>query len=177
MDKFEVGKRMRDRRVALGWAPKEAGSRIDISQQYLGRLEQGKQSLAMWETLFRICEVYGCSADWLLGLPNAPEPPTPPPLPEGGVKLLELMAEMSDRGRAELLTLGEALHDLDQEFERTAMLSNAIAALGGEALLDWVKQELALRTARLGSTAAAIADLRTEVEASLPAEESTDGQE
>jgi transcriptional regulator with XRE-family HTH domain len=173
MNKIKIGERLRARRMGSGWTQKEAGQRLHLTQQYVGELEQGKKTPAPWETLMRICAVYGCSADWLLGLPDAPAPPQAS-LPEGGAEMLALMAGLSARPRGELLAMARALHAFDQESQRTVMLSNAIAALGGEELLNWLQSELTARTARLGSAAAAMAELRALLETSLAAEEAAE---
>lgn len=42
---------------------------LGTSQQYYGKYESGERPLPV-ERLFRLCEYYGVSADYILGLPD-----------------------------------------------------------------------------------------------------------
>jgi transcriptional regulator with XRE-family HTH domain len=65
------------RRIELGWSQKEAAHRIDVSDQFLGQVENEKGKLPSLDTFLRICLNYEVSADWLLELSNPPAPKPP----------------------------------------------------------------------------------------------------
>ena len=59
--------KLRDLRQERGLTQKQIADIIGTSQQYYGKYENGLRPLPL-EHLKKLCEFYGASADWLLGL-------------------------------------------------------------------------------------------------------------
>ena len=55
---------------------KEFAERIGLSQQNYANYENGKQGLKS-DLIAKICETFGCSAEWLLELDNVATAPIP----------------------------------------------------------------------------------------------------
>jgi transcriptional regulator with XRE-family HTH domain len=169
---IKIGQQLQRCRKTLkkGKTQAEVAADLGISRGYLIAIETDRNQPS-YDLLVRLADYYDTTLDFLFGRDQASS------RAEGDAEMLALMAEMSGRGRGELLAMARALHAFDQEAQRTVMLSNAIAALGGEGLLDWLQSELTARTARLGSAAAAMAELRALIEASMAAEEAAEEEQ
>lgn len=65
--------RIRDLRLQKGWKQADLAKRINTTQQSVARYETGERGIDA-DTICQLCEVFGCTADYLLGrslLPSA----------------------------------------------------------------------------------------------------------
>ena len=69
--------RIRVLRAARGWTQAELGDLLSCSDVTVGRYEQEKRGLDV-PTICRLCDVFGCTADYLLGRSSRPEPELTP---------------------------------------------------------------------------------------------------
>ena len=60
-----VGERLKNLRREHNWTRAEAGNLLGISEQQLGRIERGSRHITV-ETLDKVCELTGASADYIL---------------------------------------------------------------------------------------------------------------
>jgi transcriptional regulator with XRE-family HTH domain len=77
-------------------------------------MERGLKSPTA-ETLIRLARRYKTSADYLLGVVDDPAPAVRRELPAFGVELLEVVRQLPEGRREELLRIGEVLLRLSQE--------------------------------------------------------------
>lgn len=99
--------RIRELRKENGWLQAELATRLNVAQQTAARYETEQRQLDP-ETIHKLCDIFGCTADYLLG--------------RSEVRSFELSAE-----EAELLRNYRALSPEGREFIRHTM---ALAALG-----------------------------------------------
>jgi len=71
----ELGKRIVAAREQLGWSQRELVRVSRVGQNNLSVLEQGKKSSVRADTVVRLAEALGVSADYLLGLTDDPATP------------------------------------------------------------------------------------------------------
>ena len=69
--------RIKDLRAARGWTQAELGELLSCSDVTVGRYEQEKRGLDV-PTICRLCDVFGCTADYLLGRSSRPDPALSP---------------------------------------------------------------------------------------------------
>ena len=69
--------RIKDLRAARGWTQAELGVLLSCSDVTVGRYEQEKRGLDV-PTICRLCDVFGCTADYLLGRSSRPDPALSP---------------------------------------------------------------------------------------------------
>ena len=65
--------RIRDLRLSKGWQQKELASRLSIGANSISRYETGKRELDP-PTINALCDLFGCTADYLLGRSDNPRP-------------------------------------------------------------------------------------------------------
>lgn len=65
LNKTIVGKRLRKQREKLSLTREAFAEYIDISPQFLAEVENGKKGMSV-ETLFKICNKFEISADYLI---------------------------------------------------------------------------------------------------------------
>ena len=65
--------RIRELREARGWGQKELADRLQVAYQTIGHYETGRRSPDL-ETVARLCDVFGVTADYLLGRSDMPQP-------------------------------------------------------------------------------------------------------
>lgn len=99
--------RIKELRQANGWTQEDLAARLSVSYQAVGHYEREFRSPDI-ETIHKLCDIFGCTADYLLG--------------RSEVRSFELSAE-----EAELLRGFRALSSEGREFIRHTM---ALAALG-----------------------------------------------
>ena len=58
--------RIRELRTAKGWTQADLAARMNTKRQTIGHYETGFRGLDV-ETICRLCEIFGCTADYLLG--------------------------------------------------------------------------------------------------------------
>ena len=58
--------RIRDLRLQKGWKQADLAKRINTTQQSVARYETGERGIDA-DTICQLCEVFGCTADYLLG--------------------------------------------------------------------------------------------------------------
>ena len=59
--------RLRDARVAAGLSQSQAANLLELSQAFISLAESGQRMIEV-PVAARMCDIYGISADWLLGL-------------------------------------------------------------------------------------------------------------
>jgi transcriptional regulator with XRE-family HTH domain len=153
MDTKAIGERLKERRLALGWSPKEAALHAKVTQQYIGQLEKGDLPKP-WGTLFRICEVFEVSADWLFGLPNATDshPVQGRELSKVEEELLAVFQSMPDeRARGSALASAKAIGENARDFAAVKLASDSAEAVAGMDELMQLRDLLLILSIRLGS--------------------------
>ena len=58
--------RIKDLRVSRGWTQDQLGERLGCSGVAIGRYERALRDLDVG-TILRLCDIFGCTADYLLG--------------------------------------------------------------------------------------------------------------
>lgn len=99
--------RIKELRKARGWKQDDLARELQTSRQAVGNYETGFRSPDV-ETILRLCDILGCSADYLLGRSDLPDP--------------QLTAD-----EAALIQSYRALSETGREFIRHSI---ALAALG-----------------------------------------------
>jgi transcriptional regulator with XRE-family HTH domain len=99
-----LGKRIVAAREQMGWSQRELVRVSGVGQNNLSVLEQGKKSGVRADTVVRLAEALGVSADYLLGLADDPTPPTTRPRPRKaapvGEERTRRTSRMDDPGTA-----------------------------------------------------------------------------
>lgn len=65
--------RIKELRIQNAWRQQDLAARLNTNQQTVGRYETGARGLDV-ETIFRLCEIFDVSADYLLGRAALPSP-------------------------------------------------------------------------------------------------------
>lgn len=65
--------RIRELRLQNGWRQEDLADRLNTKYQTVGHYETGRRGLDV-ETILKLCEIFGCSADYLLGRSDLPSP-------------------------------------------------------------------------------------------------------
>lgn len=60
-----VGERVRSYRISNSYTQADFAEKIDISVNFLSEIENGKKGMSQ-ETLYKLCEHFGLSADYIL---------------------------------------------------------------------------------------------------------------
>ncbi len=63
--KSSVGERIRNYRISNSYTQADFAEKIDISINFLSEIENGKKGMSQ-ETLYKLCEHFGLSADYIL---------------------------------------------------------------------------------------------------------------
>jgi transcriptional regulator with XRE-family HTH domain len=58
--------RIRELRQRNGWTQADLAERMNTKRQAIGHYETGERGIDA-ETILRLCEIFGCTADYLLG--------------------------------------------------------------------------------------------------------------
>lgn len=66
MLKEEVGQRLKECRLGLGWSQREVAAKLHVAQPIYQRFEKGIYECS-YEQLKELCDIYDVSADYLLG--------------------------------------------------------------------------------------------------------------
>lgn len=66
--------RIKELRVRMGWRQSELADMLNTNQQTLSRYETGVRGLDV-ETICRLCDIFGVTADYLLGRSIQPGSP------------------------------------------------------------------------------------------------------
>lgn len=66
MLKEEVGQRLKECRLSLGWSQREVAAKLHVAQPIYQRFEKGIYECS-YEQLKELCDIYDVSADYLLG--------------------------------------------------------------------------------------------------------------
>ena len=80
--------------MSNGWRQQDLAARLNTNQQTVGRYETGTRGLDV-ETILKLCEIFGCSADYLLGRSALPSPD----LSEEELELVLAFRRADDRSR------------------------------------------------------------------------------
>lgn len=113
---MEFWERMKERREAMGWSPKEAAHQLDVTPQYIGQWEDPRNlKRPTFEKISKICEIYECSADWLLGRPNAPIPHARLSIDERSI--ITIMKKLPEYRREEVIRHAEVVLEMHRKIE------------------------------------------------------------
>ncbi len=80
--------------MSNGWRQQDLAARLNTNQRTVGRYETGSRGLDV-ETILKLCEIFGCSADYLLGRSAFPSPD----LSEEETELVLAFRRADDRAR------------------------------------------------------------------------------
>ena len=69
--------RIRDLRLAAGMKQPDLGDRLNCTAMTISRYERGEADPDI-ETINRLCDIFGCTADYLLGRSPVPTPELSP---------------------------------------------------------------------------------------------------
>lgn len=69
--------RIQELRIKNGWKQKELAAMLNTTQQAIGHYETGRRGIDA-ETVCRLCDVFGCTADYLLCRSARPAPELTP---------------------------------------------------------------------------------------------------
>jgi transcriptional regulator with XRE-family HTH domain len=105
------GTRMRNSRVDLRLTLDEVAEKLDKSPQYISALEIGKNRPPAWDLLIDMVELYGVSADYLLGISSAASAEST----EQWRRLLSIFERMSPERQNDLVAIANTLNRLDRE--------------------------------------------------------------
>ena len=86
--------RIKQLRMENGWRQADLATRLHTRQQTIGNYETGERSPDV-ETILKLCEIFGCSADYLLGRSALPSPD----LSEEELELVLAFRRADDRSR------------------------------------------------------------------------------
>lgn len=113
--------KIRELRQARKWRQADLASRLNTNQQTIGRYETGVRGLDV-ETIHKLCDIFGCSADYLLGR-SALESPV---LTAEELGLLEGFRGLGPQGRAYVLqSLALASHAYSEKNDAVSDLETA----------------------------------------------------
>ena len=86
--------RIRELRKNQGWLQSDLANRLNTTAVSIGRYETEQRQLDP-ETILKLCEIFGCSADYLLGRTALPSPD----LSEEELELVLAFRRADDRSR------------------------------------------------------------------------------
>ena len=86
--------RIRELRKNQGWLQSDLANRLNTTAVSIGRYETEQRQLDP-ETILKLCEIFGCSADYLLGRSALPSPD----LSEEELELVLAFRRADDRSR------------------------------------------------------------------------------
>ncbi len=72
-DRFETGRRIRDFRSQKHLTQAQLAESLDVSTNFISEIETGKKGISQ-DTLYRLCQQYNLSADYLLFGRQGPSP-------------------------------------------------------------------------------------------------------
>ena len=104
--------RIKELRTSNGWRQQDLAARLNTNQQTVGRYETGTRGLDV-ETIHKLCDIFGCTADYLLGRSAMPSPD----LSEEEMELVLAFRRGDDRAR---------------EMVRLALAPFVLSAIDGE---------------------------------------------
>ena len=65
--------RIKEMRTARGWTQQDLADKLNTKYQTIGHYETGRREPDI-DTIFRLCDIFGCSADYLLGRSDLQDP-------------------------------------------------------------------------------------------------------
>ena len=86
--------RIKELRKARDWKQDDLARELQVGRQTVGNYETGFRSPDV-DTILRLCEIFGCSADYLLGRSDLPDPH----LSDDESALLQRYRDLSETGR------------------------------------------------------------------------------
>ena len=64
--------RIKELRQAKNWRQEDLAARLNSKRQTVGHYETGERGLDV-ETILKLCDIFGCTADYLLGRSDNPK--------------------------------------------------------------------------------------------------------
>ena len=65
--------RLKEIRIARGWSQAQLAKQLNCTDVTVSRYETGQHGIDS-ETIVKICDIFGCTADYLLGRSSSPTP-------------------------------------------------------------------------------------------------------
>ena len=65
--------RIREMRLAMGWRQEDLGEKMHLKKNTISRYETGSLGIDA-EDVARLCDLFGCTADYLIGRSDNPYP-------------------------------------------------------------------------------------------------------
>jgi len=90
--------RIKELRLNRGWKQSDLAKAINITRAAVGHYETGYRSLDV-ETIHKLCDIFGCTADYLLGRSEQ----TAPDLTDEEARLIAAFREADEDSRAMVL--------------------------------------------------------------------------
>lgn len=90
--------RIKELRLNRGWKQSDLAKAINITRAAVGHYETGYRSLDV-ETIHKLCDIFGCTADYLLGRSEQPAPD----LTDEEARLIAAFREADEDARAMVL--------------------------------------------------------------------------
>lgn len=112
-------------RTARGWTQQDLADKLNTKYQTIGHYETGRREPDI-DTIFRLCDVFGVSADYLLGRSDLPDPQ----LTADEAALIQSYRALSPTGK-EFIRHSIALAELGHN-EVSGAFSDVDAAVNGE---------------------------------------------
>lgn len=153
-----VGARLKALRKRRGLTQGQVAEYAGISQSTLSEIERGEIAPKTIDAIVNLTHYFGTTADYLLGLSDDPSPRRDAPLPEVTRSLLEILDELSEGRRAELLAHARVLYEAEQAVsvrEYRRMRAVAVRMPDGKRMAKVLDD--ALRAGSSGDLAAALA--------------------
>lgn len=86
--------RIRDLRTAAGWTQAQLGEKLNVGNTAVSQYESEARQLDP-ATIHALCDLFGCTADYLLGRTQSPQPV----LTDRQIRLLDAYAAADPRDR------------------------------------------------------------------------------
>lgn len=65
--------RIRDLRISKGWRQTDLAEKMNTAKSVISRYETGRLGIDA-DTICQLCDIFGCTADYLLGRSSSPSP-------------------------------------------------------------------------------------------------------
>lgn len=65
--------RIRELRRQMGWRQDDLAAKLNTKRQTVGHYETGERGIDV-DTINALCDIFGCTADYLLGRSSSPDP-------------------------------------------------------------------------------------------------------
>jgi transcriptional regulator with XRE-family HTH domain len=130
-----LGERFRQAREGAGLSQGQVAEYVGTGQGYISDIELGKRWPSTWTLLEKLARHYRVDPAWLLGMGDE----EPAELPSYGQELLDIVAQLSEGRRRELVTHAQVMLDAEQaesDMQQLRAMLDVVEAVGGGEALD-----------------------------------------